>query len=241
MISENDWWLRTWNDREDSVRRAIGETDPPGTVHSVIKWPRVEHTIPGACILHFAPNKLRKYYLDISLGLSQPLSPGDNGRNFELGIYSKQLGGWQADLLYQFFLHCSSQPSQQIRPGDLFESFFFCGSDGTFYAGLGPPVVSRVGEMTGLCVWPDYHLPVITTSSNRFWILTLVCVTEKEQSLAFERSSAHLFLLFRRLGIELTYDPFRPCVTSLIDSEAEWEFIKKLSNQDAAREVRFQA
>jgi hypothetical protein len=95
------------------------------------------------------------------------------------------------------------------------------------------------GVVQVLAFWP-YLFPrsAFATSTGSFGILVATGITTGEFELVEKTSVAHVLLLLCKAGLGQLTDPRRVHVLRDSKHEKEWQRIAKLTEQDAARELR---
>jgi hypothetical protein len=251
------YWERTWQEREDEIRRRFGTSDPPGNVYPY-SWPDIR--LPGACSLVFPPvasrsshspwPHLRPEWLYLTLGLTQPLDEEQVKRaraagkkyshyGFELGFLTRERCEWPINALYGFLSHITE--GAEIEWGDRF-AFGLCRrEDGSFYSytGLAEELgLTPFGSIRAVLFWP-YLLPDahFVTQTGKAMIFIATGITQDEWELAKATSTPQLLLLLCRAGVGQRTDLNRSSI--LIDPHwrSEWGRIDAIGPEAAHAEL----
>lgn len=230
------WWERTWHERGSAVRNSLGHTTPPGSVHS-FAWDDPRLMVPGACALTFSPTEHRQHWLIITLGLTQPLTPGASGASWEFALYASRAEPWCYELLYDLVTG-SSQNRTDLQPGHFLPVTFFRNARGQLDCAaenLGGRV-ERCNDKTGLYLWPSLiDRTLFEVSTGNFFLMAATIVTQDEETLADRTSPPHLLLLLKQLGIGQLSDTDRKCVTRHPRFGEMWEKVKAMPHEEAFR------
>jgi hypothetical protein len=252
--ADADFWHRTWHEREETVRRAFGETDPPGTVVA-FSWDDLR--VPGACALAFPPTQgnrddlaPRDHWLYLTLGLTQPLDAVQlrreraagkrySARGVELGILTDARAHWAPGALYLFLSAVTE--GDMINWGDRFAFGFHQTADGGLSVFTGHPDdagVRPVGDIRAMLFW-KYLSPrgAFVTSTGNALILIGTGITADEWELCKATTTAHVLLLLCRAGIGQKTDPERRSVSADPRWADEWRRIRTLTPEQAADEL----
>lgn len=251
------FWERTWQEREQEVRRRFGPTDPPDSVVA-FSWDEIR--LPGACALVFPPVhetadprgawQERDHWLYLTLGLTQPLNQEQVKREreagkqyssygFELGILIADRASWPTHALYLFLSHITE--GLELEWGDRFAFGFRRHEDGRLGVFTGLPSelgINPVGEIRAMLFWP-YVLPDsnFVTSTGKAMIFIATGITEEEWALAKSTTTAHVLLLLCRAGICQRTDPFRQSLLSEPRWKEEWQKISEMNGEQAHEEL----
>jgi hypothetical protein len=251
------FWERTWEEREQEVRRRFGPTDPPGTVIS-FSWNDLR--LPGACALVFPPVyqttspggawHCRDHWLYLTLGLTQPLDKKQVTREreagkqyssygFELGILTDERVSWPADALYLFVSHVTG--GIELNWGDRFAFGFQRNTNATHGVFTGLPSalgIEPMGDIRAVLFWP-YLLPdsSFVTSTGQAIIYIATGITEGEWELAKSTTTAHILLLLCRAGLGQRTDPMRESLLSVPRWKEEWQKVADLDGEQAHAEL----
>jgi hypothetical protein len=164
------FWERTWKERNDVIRHAFGETEPPGTVVSYSWKDRIR--LPGVCALQLPPveeagdpvRHARDEWLYLTVGLSQPLDAEQarieraagkkySARGIELALLTESHSHWAFEALYWLLTHITD--GEEIAWGDRFPFGFVRRADGTLGACAGNTRgIALEGEIRALLFWP---------------------------------------------------------------------------------------
>lgn len=223
-------WKTLWEERGQAVKSVLGDTCTPGTVMP-FSWK--EYLLPGACALQFQPSAARDTYLWMTLGLSQPLEPGESAAPWELALHTREAVHWAPQILYDLLTQwlCAGG----VQRGGFLPLMFFADMKGQLCAGLADHIegVEPRGSIRGMYLWEDPYRFRFRVSSGDFRLLTVTPVTEDEDVLAQRTSPAHLIMFLRRMMIPPICDPDRSSALSLPGANAEWERICHLSHGEA--------
>lgn len=252
---DREWWAITWAERRLVIADTYGESHPPGTdLGTVAAFPadmRKGARVPEACVLVFRPEPKAKrpHWTYMTLGLSQPLAPHEDGvdqttvesprlsrTGVEVAFVTKDAKYWGPFALFQIarYVLDSKEP---IRPGARLPFRFIRPSgpgadrDAILTAlGMVPPNHTGVGDMASLLFWPalDRDGPFVT-STGRFDLLVGTAITGPEWDLAKATSSVHLLLLLVKMGNGQKTEALRKCLSLDPKAMAEWEKIKGLT------------
>jgi hypothetical protein len=252
--SDSEFWHRTWRERENEVRRAFGETDPPATVVS-FSWDDIR--LPGACALAFPPTSSsnadaepRDHWLYLTLGLTQPLDAEQvrreraagkrySARGVELGILTGTRADWAPGALYLYLSAITE--GDMINWGDRFAFGFHQTADGELSVFTGHPDkagVREVGDIRAMVFW-KYLSPrgTFVTSTGNALILIGTGITADEWQLCQATTTAHVLLLLCRAGIGQKTDPTRKSLLADPRWAEEWRRIESLTPEQAAGEL----
>ena len=187
--------------------------------------------------MRFAPAGTREHYLDITLGMSQPIASGRTASQWEFAVYSLMRKRWQPQLLYDLVTHFIVEDEEPAE-GDWLPLVFFEDHKGSMACGLTEkPTKSPIGEIRGLYLWPDYHTPAFPLSTGRFRLMVAVAVTKDEDEAAREASPPHLLALLRRLGLGLFSDPFRKSAFTLRNAAEYWRIVRRRTRAEVISEL----
>lgn len=247
------FWERTWNERGDEIRRAFGDTWPPGIVHA-FSWDNIR--CPGACAMTLPPieqsrdplRHRRDHWLYLTLGLSQPLDEQEflqgraAGKAFsrfgvEFAFLTESQATWPIDALYYFMTYMTE--GEFIAWGDRFPMQFM-NRDGEVVVTTGVPstLASCEGKIRAALFWP-YLFPdgELVTSTGRFMVLVATGITESEWQLAKQTTTAHLLLLLCRAGIGQRTIVDRDCLLTQQRWRDEWTAIQRMSPEQCESEI----
>jgi hypothetical protein len=235
-MAAGDDWTRRWNERCDAVRTKLGETVPPGVVHS-FSWK--DHILPGACCLTFKEGATTDGYLSMTLGLTQGVERTDSAYPWEFCIRAREMAEWPVDLLYQLVTQWLCEKGK-MGFGYHLPLRFVVGGDGVLWASISQRVDDRqvVGPIRGHYLWSDQASREFETSNGNFSLQCIVAVTEDEDRLAQAATPAHLLLLLRRLAVDQICDPFRQSVLTQPQAESEWAAIEGLAHDEVLPELQ---
>jgi hypothetical protein len=254
------WWERTWSEREDELRRAFGESHPPGSAEGYVitfSWDDPERIIPGACALVFPPypgdrpqaGERRDDWLYVTHGLAQPAGPEEvaarlqageshSGYGWEFGLVVAEPAPWVPNLLYELLTY--TREGKRLGPGHRYR-LVYRAEDGT----LQPSRILTAerdqqpgGATAALIFWPFLlRQSHFVTSTGDFGILIGTLVTGEELELARKTTSSHLLLLLCNAGIAQRSDPLRGTVTHDLRWAREWERVAPLSYETVLEEL----
>lgn len=233
-LQPQEWWEKAWIERNMSVQMALGQTSPPGNVHS-FSWDDLDLVIPGACAMSFAPNTRRASWMTISLGLTQPLDKDDTSNPWEFCLHTKDAEPWRLELLYDLITTWAGN-RDFLATGHFLPVTFFINSNGVLDCALQQlrSPFKPVGAMRGLYLWPDLvERPLFEVSTGDFHLMSAVLVTEDEERLADETSPPHLLLLLKRCGVGQLSDPHRKSTLTHPQHSELWKKIRRLSHDEA--------
>lgn len=238
-----DWWEKTWREREELFKQLFGETSPPGQVSS-FQWDDLELMIPGGCAMTFPPQLPdRPRWLTISHGLTQPLEPNEkndpesaSGYGYEFGFLTYSSQPWCINCGWQLMTYLK-QSERYLGRGHRVPMWFSLGNDGSFIATLGKPSLASeaavFGQMRGAILWPYLaHPGGFTTTTGYFSILVGTTITQDEWALAKATSTAHLLLLLFEADIGQTSDVGRGTVIMNDRWQARWDELRCLTDND---------
>src|ERR1043165_2257938 len=94
---DKEWWTDAWNHRMKSIENVYGT---PATGDSVISFTAssIETLVPGACARKFPVND--RFSLFLSSGMTQPLTKGGLGSDWEFGVYADHQAKWPYTMLF---------------------------------------------------------------------------------------------------------------------------------------------
>jgi hypothetical protein len=231
------WWLQKWNERGRVVRAQLGETTPPGMVHT-FRWDEPTEIVPGGCALTFAPTLQRSTHLIVTLGLTQPLDETNAVNPWEFSLEIRNVEPWcyhlLRDLVEGWKLHGN------LEVGQFLPVSFFMDARGQLdcVADELPPQYARANSIRGLYLWPnrvERHL--FEVSTGNFFLMAVTLVHRDEEALADDTTPPHLLLLLRRCGVGQISDPHRVSVRSHPHFEKLWREISGLSHERAFHEL----
>ena len=251
------FWERTWQEREQEIRRRFGPTEPPDPVIP-FSWDDIR--LPGACALVFPPVHettdprgawhRRDQWLYLTLGLTQPLDKRQVERErragkqyssygFELGILTDEPADWPTGALYVFVSHVTD--GVELDWGHRFAFGFHRTADGTLGVFTGMPSelgIDPMGDIRAMLFWP-YLFPEASfvTSTGKAIIYIATGITEDEWELAKATTTAHVLLLLCRAGIGQRTDPKRRSVLNDPRWKEEWQTIAALEGEQAHAEL----
>jgi hypothetical protein len=236
--SDDVWWRNTWNERQTAIKNYFGETEPPGIV-TTFNWTDPLLTIPGACVFSFPRKNHSAYqYIHVTLGQTQPESPNEKAQKYEFALYSPTNVQWEKQLLYDLITDFSEK-NEQVEAGTWYPLSFFQDPNQEIACGLVThPRNPRLGNITGLYLWPDNTIPFFKTSIGDFELMNVIGITSDEDDLAIQSSPPHLLLLIKLLGLEMMVDPLRKSVLSKPDWHIVWKEIKNLDHISVLERLR---
>jgi hypothetical protein len=175
----------------------------------------------------------------MTVGPTQPSTPGEIPFAWEFAIRSKERGTWPRQLLYDL-LTCWLMDQKKIVPGLYLPLVFFRDPAGRICTGLSErcQALNVVGDIRGLYLWEDQEGLQFSVSSGDFRLLAAVPVTADEDRLAQETTPPHLLLLLEEMGIGQVCDPHRPSVLAMREGADRWRHIKALSHDEVVRKLR---
>jgi hypothetical protein len=240
-IEMREWWERTWQEREDLIRRIFGDTQPPGMVRAFF-WEELRYGVPGGCAMIFPPRLSRLDWLVLTHGMSQPFGPAEvhgsdhpSAYGYEFGILSKKEPVW-APAALRLLITYVKQSGKPILRGHRVPFAFFKDSENTIRPHLGKTALDQqpYGETRALIFWPYMlHPSGFSTSTGYFSILIGTSITEMEWDMAKATSSEHLLVLLFRAGLGQVCDLERRTLTLSSQWKLEWEYICRLSQEEA--------
>ena len=195
--------------------------------------------MPGACALTFKRISPSRNFLQMTLGLTQPLRATDPSFPWEFSVFTNEPAEWSVDLLYQLVTQWLCE-ERNMGFGYHLPLVFFTDPNGKLWAGISNDVANLnvVGSLRGLYLWTDATRLRFGVPSGEFGLLTVVGVTGDEDNLARDTTPAHLMLLLRRMGVDQVCNPHRRSVLTMPGAVQEWKSIKTLSHDDAFEELQ---
>jgi Suppressor of fused protein (SUFU) len=209
------WYADAMKAREDAFGRAFGPTSPPGQVLKPQneQW---ELRIPGFAFLRYPPRGNRKFWLNLTHGLSQPASYRDYraGRADEIGvefaIATAREESWplaMLELVAQYAVTSGRPilPHQRLPAGDLMAE-----APGGHLLALADPGYPTEFRPAGGPV-RAVHLVGVTAAE-----------AERARRLPGAAGSEILENVLRAAGVGCVTDRQRPSLTRRPDFEALW-------------------
>ena len=238
-MTEPAVWNALWDERNREVIRVLGE--PSQDDESVpFSWGKYE--LPGACAMTFEPSPLRRSYLYMTLGLSQPLEEADPPFHWEFAIRTKDRAPWAIDLLYGIVTHWLTA-GRDLTFGHTLPMTFFHDENHDIAAGLTTDLEDReaLGAIRSLILWRDHEEQRFDVSKGEFQLLEVIPVSEEEAKLVEQTSPAHVVLLLRRMNLAQICDPERPSVMTVNGAQEAWDKISAMPHSDALATLHFDA
>lgn len=246
-----EWFERTWKDREEAIWARYGPSHPPGSPEGYVSAlpDRIRRERPGACVCVFPPSAdsghgrvARTSWTYATHGLTQP--PDDDcpaPGAWELALELPGAASWAPRLLQLLV----EEVIEGVEYGWGHRVAFFLHerADG-IVPYLGTPDqhegIAPLGELRWLLLWPHLRpwgrIPCETGDTG---LLVGTGLTEAEFQLLDDvnRSGHHLQLLLCERGVQQLTDPSRRSLVPGKDGERAWERIRRLTPENAYAEL----
>jgi hypothetical protein len=230
---EDQWWQSTWRERYECLRSHLDPMIMPDQIMS-FKWDSLEEATPGGSAIAFAPRQHPDRFTVVSMGLTQPLAPGDSASEWEFALHPRVIDEWCYRLIRDLMVGC--RLCGKLTLGHFLPINFFSNTSGEIDCVTAemPKEVERVSSMIGLYLWPSLiDRQLFEVSTGDFHLMAVTLVNRDEELLADQTSPPHLLLLLKELGHLQPCDPWRSSALSHPCFSTMWDAIRRLSEDEA--------